>query len=660
MSSALRAAFLGLFLLAAALGSTPEARAHGGTYRGPGTGLPPGAAGPSPPAAGPATGGAPGGGAGGPSTGSDVAGDLTGWQLWWGLNREPYLALRTVLAQGGASASTGSRDGLPRIAGRPTDQQVRERTVPALLAALRTERNPDIATAALLALAKCGPRVDAAAQADISAALRARLADANQEVAETAAIALGVLARTADLALLGDLLVDGPAGRAACGKDSVTTRTRAFAAYALGIVAERTANEDYRRWIAHGLVGALSEPAAAMRDVPVAALLALGLVPLGSAPPVLLGDGEPAPTSSSAALYDFVAAWFDDPRRDPEVRAYAPVTMARLARRAGEERRAACVVSLSRALETGSSESAVVRQSCVLGIGIVADGDGDAHDVRARALLKLASTEGDRLARRFAWLALAEIGARPGTEGRNALGETRPYLAGLLARGSTPERPWLSLALGVGERAAADAGQPGSIGVQDALQKAIREHTSPGEAGAHMLGLALSGAPSAGAVLLERVAELADDEARAHGALALGLARTTAAIDLLRQIVLESRYKPQLLRESAIALGLLGDHSLTPQLVEMLRDARGLSALSSVATALGFVGDERSVDPLIAIVADSGRDASARAFAIVALGLVGDPAPLPWNTPYALDVNWWVPPSTLFDPTTGTGVLDLL
>jgi hypothetical protein len=318
------------------------------------------------------------------------------------------------------------------------------------------------------------------------------------------------------------------------------------------------------------------------------------------------------------------------------------------------------VLALSRALETGSTEPAVVRQSCVLGLGLVADGDGDAHDVRARALLKLASTEGDRLARRFAWIALAEVGARAGVEGRTALGETRPYLAGLLARGSTPERPWLSLALGVGERAAADAGQATSSGVHDALQKAIRDHTSPDEAGAHMLALALSGAPAAGAVLLERVGQLADDEARAHGSLALGLARTTAAIDLLRQIVLDSRYKPRLLREAAIALGLLGDRSLTPQLVEMLRDARGLSALSSVATALGFVGDERAVDPLLAIAADPGRDASARAFAIVALGLLGDPAPLPWNTSYALDVNWWIPPATLFDPTTGTGVLDLL
>ena len=657
MSHTIRAAFLALVLALAALALAHEARAHGGTYRGPGTGLGPGAAGPAGPT-GPATGGPAGGS--GPSTGSDAAADLTGWQLWWGLNREPYLELRTVLALGGDSRSTGPRDASNVVGGRPSTAQVRERIVPALLAALREERNPDLATAALLALAKCGARVEPSTRANISAALRARLDDANQEVAETAAIALGVLARAADLTLLGDLLTDAPAGRTACGKENVPARTRAFAAYAQGLAGERIENEDYRRWIVHGLVGALSQPGTATRDVPVAALLALGIVPLGAGSPALDGDGEPSPSSSSAALYDFVADWFSDPRRDTQVRAYAPVTMARLALRAGEERRAACVLALARALESGSTESAVVRQSCVLCIGLVADGDGDVHDVRARALLKLASTEGDRLARRFAWIALAEVGARPGTAGRTSLGETRSHLAGLLARGSTPERPWLSLALGIGERAAADRGLPTSTGVHDALQKAIRDHTSPSEAGAHLLAFALSGAPAAGAVLMERVRGLADDESRAHGALALGLARATGSIEMLRRIVLESRYKPRLLRESAIALGLLGDRSLTPQLVEMLRDARGLSALSSVATALGFIGDERAVDPLLVIAADSGRDASARAFAIVALGLLGDPAPLPWNMPYALDVNWWVPPATLFDPSTGTGVLDLL
>ncbi len=649
---------LGLACLSIVL--LPEARAHGGTYRGPGSGVPSGAgpATPTPGGPGPGTGGGPGGA--GPATGGGPVADLTGWELWWGLNREPYLALRTALAQGGAAARTGPADALSGVSGRPTDAQVRLQVVPALLTALRDERNPDIATAALLALAKCGPRLETEMRARASQAIRSRLSDANQEVGETAAVALGVLGNPSDLSLLGDILADGPAAHEACDRKRVPTRTRAFAAYALGIAADRIPNEDTQRWIAHQLVGALLDSPTATRDIPVAALIGLGLVSLDSSAPPPESEVAVAPTRSAGALYAWIGAWFADVRRDPQVRAYAPVTLARIASRSGDELRADCVRRLSEALESGSDEAAVVRQSCVLGLGIVADGDGETHDVRARSLLKLASTEGDRLARRFAWISLARVGARPGIEGRDALNESRAYLLGALSRGSTPERPWLTLALGVGERDATDRGAQPSTVIQEALRKEMNAHTSPSEAGAQLLGLALSRAPAAGVLIMDRVAELVDDDARAYGALALGIAGTTAGIEPLRKLVLESRYKPRLLREAAISLGLLGDRSLTPQLVAMLRDARGLYALSAAATALGYIGDERSVAPLVEIAGDSARDAAARAFAFVALGLVSDPAPVPWNTSLAVDANWWLPPSTLFDPATGTGVLDLL
>ncbi|MBL8863402.1 MAG: hypothetical protein JNK02_15530 [Planctomycetes bacterium] len=650
-------ALAGASVLAGAL-LAPESRAHGGSYRGPGASLPPGAAGPSAPS-GPATGG-PGSGGVNPATGASVASDLTGWPLWWGLNREPYLELRAALERGGAALATGIPAAALPVGRRPSDAQVRERIAPLLVATLRTERNPDIATAALLALAKCGSRLESGARAEAAVALRARLADANQEVSETAALALGLLARTADLGLLGDLLADAPAGREACGRAAVPVRTRAFAAYALGLSAERVANQDSRRWVAQRLLAAVAEPPAASRDVPVAALVALGLVELPSPAMPEAAPAVESPTASAAALYDHVAAWYADARRDPHVRAYAPVSLARLALRAGEARRAGCIRLLAEALETGSSEPPTVRQSAVQALGLVANGGGEAHDARARALLRLASGEGDRLARRFAWIALARVGARPGRDGRDALVESRALLTGLLARGSTPERPWLALALGVGERAARARGVDTPSGVYDALERAVREHTSPTEAGAHLLALALAGAPASGPVLLARLASLSDDEVRAHAALALGLSGVTAAIEPLRRVVPEARYRPTLLREASIALGLLGDTSVTSELVRILEDSRGLTALAAVATALGYVGDRGAVEPLLAIASDAARDASARAFAIVALGLLGDPRPLPWNTPLALDTNWWLPPSTLFEPATGTGVLDLL
>jgi hypothetical protein len=54
-----------------------------------------------------------------------------------------------------------------------------------------------------------------------------------------------------------------------------------------------------------------------------------------------------------------------------------------------------------------------------------------------------------------------------------------------------------------------------------------------------------------------------------------------------------------------------------------------------------------------------GLTETARGFAAVALGIVGDKEPLPWNTKIALDLNYRAATQTLTDPH-GTGILDIL
>jgi hypothetical protein len=92
----------------------------------------------------------------------------------------------------------------------------------------------------------------------------------------------------------------------------------------------------------------------------------------------------------------------------------------------------------------------------------------------------------------------------------------------------------------------------------------------------------------------------------------------------------------------------------------MLESAQGLSAQSAIATALGYVGDARAVDPLLVLAREQTRSSGARAFAVVALGLICDRQMLPWNACVAADANYWVPPASLFDPTTGLGLIDIL
>ena len=50
----------------------------------------------------------------------------------------------------------------------------------------------------------------------------------------------------------------------------------------------------------------------------------------------------------------------------------------------------------------------------------------------------------------------------------------------------------------------------------------------------------------------------------------------------------------------------------------------------------------------------------ARGFAAVALGIVADKEPVPWNTKIAVDLNYRAATQTLTDAAGGTGILDIL
>src|SRR5688572_12887686 len=184
------------FLVTALLAS--HAAAHGGVYRGPGSAVPPGG---SP--TGPTT---PGPGAA-PSTGGGSS-DALSWSLWWSFQRASYLELCAALARGNPTTGSASfylgRGQSETPSARPSLALLSERVVPALLASLQ-ERNQDVQTAALIALARIG--VEPAATPGTQAArslvdvFRAHLASDRQEVAETAALAIGILGSDAGAAL---------------------------------------------------------------------------------------------------------------------------------------------------------------------------------------------------------------------------------------------------------------------------------------------------------------------------------------------------------------------------------------------------------------------------------------------------------------------------
>ena len=130
------------------------------------------------------------------------------------------------------------------------------------------------------------------------------------------------------------------------------------------------------------------------------------------------------------------------------------------------------------------------------------------------------------------------------------------------------------------------------------------------------------------------------------------------AIAIYQDIVKKSKYNPDLLKSAAIALGLLGDKQLVPDLVGMLKTATGLSSQAAISSALGFIGDSRSVEPLIELMKNQEVTALARAFGAVALGIIADKEPFPWNSKIGVNSNYRANTPSLTDQKGG--ILDIL
>jgi HEAT repeat protein len=559
-------------------------------------------------------GSAPGGS--GPTSGGGAASpgsagvDPDSWATWWAYRRDPYLELKAAVHGDGTAArplTPGAGFPLGRgevvdgsQANRPSDVAVRERIVPALREALRTADGVDLESACLLALAKIG--VDPAGESLVDL-LQDHLDAAVQEVAESAALGLGLCGNERALALLADLLDDRESARARVGGAAVAMRTRAFSAYALGLGAARSRREDVRRFAVSRLAAALGRERYAARDVPVAIVQSLGLVPL-------------APPAERA-----LQAW----------------------------------------LAPHSPATAEQREGAIVGLQLLGDGDADELDREISATLERAARELEPLARGLAQVALGDSSTRAGSgdDPERGAREARAFLLGRLAQGTTLSRPWAAFGLALGERRRLRQGWNATPEVGAALRAALAAARSPEERNALALALGLIEDREARPAVLELFESPASDDVRGTFAVALGLLRSDEARGVLAATVRESRFRPGLLRDASVGLALIGDKEAVALLAGELPKAGSLASQAALCAALGTIGDARAVESLVAFLQDGENSARARAFAAAALGNVADPSPLPFHTPIARRVLWRSAPETLIDPAGGRGLLDI-
>lgn len=621
--------------------------AHGGQYRGPvrSVGLPlpvrvPGA----PPAPGvPTTTPTPA-----PSTGArDIVAFSRTWQTWWEFNKEPYLVSRV---RGVGGPVTGSDDFYLGARGatkqidilQATKKDREERIVPALAALLDADRNRDIQSACLVALGKIGldgPGVD------LIKVISERIKRDDQEVRETAVLALGIAARKEAFSVLRSLLLDDKVARKLAQREKVRKRTRAYAAYGLGLLARRVGDPALSQEVHDLLWLTLQDKQIKDRDMRVAIITGLGAL---RADPTRSADKRLA-----WQVVEELLAWFskDLGATDESVQAHAAVAIGRLLGRGDSLVHRRCKERFAAFLNAKKRRGQPILQSSAVALGMLAlPAEKHPEDAPFSKALQVHWEKGrDQTARQLSVMALGRIGGKA----------NREWLAKAYSRGTkSMEQPWLALSLGLLCEPMAAKGKPDEV-IGDMLLEDLIDASTDEQRSALAVAVGLVGHSMAATGMLRLLRENeGDTRVAGYICIGLGLLRDQGATAMLSQVMERSTRRPFLLQQAAVGLGCLGDREATERLVVMLKDANSVAVLAAIASAISRIGDRRAIDPLIKLSKDRTMTKLGRAFVAAALGGVGDKYELPWNVPLSVDCNYATGIDTL---TNGaTGVLDIL
>jgi HEAT repeat protein len=81
---------------------------------------------------------------------------------------------------------------------------------------------------------------------------------------------------------------------------------------------------------------------------------------------------------------------------------------------------------------------------------------------------------------------------------------------------------------------------------------------------------------------------------------------------------------PDVLRQAALGLGVLGNSSAVPVLIDLMRTTNNPFVASYAAIGVAFLGDADAAGPLLDLIRRSGPTGLATTYATVALGQLFD------------------------------------
>ncbi len=608
----------------------------------------------------------------------------SGWTYWWSFNRDPFLAEVREPGSGKVAAALLNGERPTRSPLGVDQRRVHREVVPLLQERLAKTRDNDLAVGCIIALGKIGEAPRAVAKeleelTTVESSIRARLADSNTSVRNTAILALGLVGGPRATALLTAILEEDAAGEKALGVARIDRQDRTSALYALGLVGHRTRRHSERTFI----VGRLLDAAEEDKDesaLAVAAVLGLAWAPLPFDVTPLATEAEPRGQEKTIRR---LLALYGDRKSAVNVRAQIPVAVARLLQSdsgledpdqslplaALRERLRLEIVSafLDDLALRGGEKNPLVLQGLVQAVGLLAQPRADGPDRDAIERLVEMGQESQGWEAGLTRIALARIAAKAGTDTQSVRGEIAAEIVQGLrddcTEGRNAHRPWATVALGLYEDAILRAGGSPSLKTRSVLVKQLRKGVSPALMGAASVALGLAQHQE---VQRDLIKGLDSGAFMVRGLMSTSLALMGArgAQVPLRRVINEEPASPTFLRAASVSLALFHDEGLVELLVGKLARTRVMEERIAALGGLAWCNDPGAVPALLYVVREKRIgtrviDDKSRAFAAAALGALCSGDSLPWNTHLALDLTWNAAPPSLTNARKGGGVLDL-
>ncbi len=570
-------------------------------------------------------------------------GNNSGWQRWWQFNQAPYLQLRSSVRDG--SADLVESDLVPwRLPSHiedvkaPTRAQKEFLLLPGLFELAEKSRNRDIHAEVMTSVARIG-----LFPADSGVFLRPYLASPSMELAQTAALGMGVLESGELLDNLGALLTDSPTGRWMAGaNEGVPIPLRSYAAYSIGLSA--TGMDEKQKETAIELLWATLAGEQTSVDLQAACVVALGMM-------------QPAQADGLTWKLLGLMQAQDAPL---EVRAMCPSTIARTVDNLPTSHALRSEIRDTFLAQMKSNQPALLRQSCIQSLALLANTGSELMRKDLELLEEISDAGKTPMERNYACISLAYLGASCG-DNEQIRQDAGRILVQRLESASPEQRSWAGLALGVLAANSAEWRGQSRVEADKALLNNFLTAENGQEKAAMAIALGLSGQARAIDPLMEACSKDDNPSLRGHCAVALGLLGNSKAEKLLMGQLEASVNQPVLLERTTIGLALLGSEEVAPFLVQQINPADGttptLATLASAARGLALAGTGRTAPHLLTAMNNKDLTPMARAYAAQALGLIADKNVLPWQYRISADLNYLAGTESLVNWESANGIL---